>query len=479
MKGDPLRAAFDESAKSMSTEKRRPAALDRAARVLRKRLRQLGFRMSSISPADRDRIVRRARTTALFDATDYAALNKDVATSGLDPYRHFAEVGLKQGRPSLRPHGVARVLHHLGERFDEDAAVFLKKFEAAQSEAGLDAFAARTTVAVTVHSHANYYMHPIAEALAHAFRAAGCNCRVVDENDPILAVTDFPIVVAPHEFFSMPGPAWLRERAFLSRAILFNTEQMPSKWFSEALRWMYPARAVLDVSFQTAQALGPAFPALHVLPPFDSDQLRASGEAHDPSHPMFQANEKSLFDWTDHRPIKARAFDLFFAGFKTTDRSRLFVRNAAYFADKHCFLAYGSLPGEPIRLGTESRAIFPTNISVARNSRIVLAMHRYALGFFEWERMVAQGFATGACVIATPSLPSPFFEAGVHYLETISRNLDKLIRWVLETEEGVAAAQTAADAARAVLANQLTAPRVGRHVLSFLRSLEVRYDVGS
>ncbi|NBW10309.1 MAG: hypothetical protein EBR82_19995 [Caulobacteraceae bacterium] len=435
--------------------------------------------MGRPSRAERERIIRRTRLTSLFNLDDYATLHKDIARTGLTPLAHFTDIGLREGRETLRPHGAARVLHEVRQRHDQDAAAFLDAFEAAQSDPGLDAFAAARTVVVAVHSHANYYMHPIAGALVHALRAAGCDCHLVDERDPALATADFPIIVAPHEFFSMPGPARLRHYGFLSRAILFNTEQMPSKWFAEAQRWMFSARAVLDVSFQTAQALGDAFPALHVLPPFDDSQLEASHAAHDPSHPIFQANAKPLFDWADRRPLTARAFDLFFAGFRTPERSRLFTRNAAYLADKHCFLAYSTLPGEPIRMNAESRAIFPTNLSVARNSRIVLAMHRYAVGYFEWERMVAQGFATGACVLATPSLPSPFFKAGVHYFETISRNLDKLIRWILDTEEGARAAQAAADEARRVMVGQLTAPRVGRHVLSFLKSLETRSDVGS
>lgn len=465
--------------KPMPTKQSRPSTLDRAARVVKKRLRRLDLWMTRPSRAERDRITRRLRITSLFNLDDYVDIHKDIARTGLAPLAHFAEIGLKEGRRTLRPHGAARILYGLRLTHDRDAAAFLTSFEAAQHESGLETFAAARTVVIAVHSHANYYMHPIAESLAHALRAAGCDCKVIDERDPGLVAADFPIIVAPHEFFMMPGTAQLREYAFLSRAILFNTEQMPSKWFAEAQRWMFSARAVLDVSFQTAMALGPDFPALHVLPPFDDDQLQASHAAHDPSHPIFQANARPLFDWADQRPIRVRAFDLFFAGFKTAERSRLFVRNAAYFADKHCFLAYSSLPSEPTRMGTDSRAIFPTNLSVARNSRIVLAMHRYSVGYFEWERMVAQGFATGACVIATPSLPSPFFTAGVHYFETISRNLDKLIRWVLDTDDGAEAAQNAADAAKQVMLTQLTAPRVGRHLLSFFKSLEARSDARS
>jgi hypothetical protein len=453
--------------------------LQRLRRILRKRLRRIGLKVSNMSPAERERIQRRLRSTPLFNPEDYLALHKEVAQNDNDPFEHFMETGLKQGRQTLRAHGVARILHDLDQRFDAEAAAYMQAFEAAQNEPGLDAFASAAKVVIAVHSQANYYMRPIAEALRHALEAAGCPCRLVDERDPELIAADFPIVVAPHEFFSMPGPAALRERNFLSRAILFNTEQMPSKWFAETLRWAYFARAVIDVNFQTALAFGASFPALHILPPFDDAQVRASHGAHDPSHPAFNANPAELYEWAFRRPILDRAFDVFFAGFRTPERSRFFVRSAAYLAAKHCFLAYSTLPPAASRLDASTRAIFPTNISVARNSRIILSIHRYALGFFEWERMVAQGFATGACVIATPSLRSPFFQPGIHYFETISRNLDKLVRWVLDTDEGMKAAQAAADEAHKVLEAQLTASRVGRRLVSFLRSLETDVHVGS
>lgn len=76
------------------------------------------------------------------------------------------------------------------------------------------------------------------------------------------------------------------------------------------------------------------------------------------------------------------------------------------------------------------------NCALAQRAKIVLNIHRDWLGYFEWSRMVMQGFWQGACVVSDPSLPSPIFEPGIHYLEENVRQIGELIRWLLETQEG-------------------------------------------
>jgi hypothetical protein len=87
--------------------------------------------------------------------------------------------------------------------------------------------------------------------------------------------------------------------------------------------------------------------------------------------------------------------------------------------------------------------------------------------------MVAQGFANGTIVISPPCTRSPFFTPGVHYFEALERNLDKLLKWILDTRDGGTAAQ--ADAARGVVQTMVTPERSGRFLLSFL----ARVDGGS
>ena len=142
-------------------------------------------------------------------------------------------------------------------------------------------------------------------------------------------------------------------------------------------------------------------------------------------------------------------------------------------ADRECFLAYCAQPDKAIPLDGDTRPLFPTYLRLAAASKVILNIHRFPVGFFEWERMVAQGFSSGASVVATPCMRAPFFVPGVHYFEAVSRNLDKLLVWLLDEPEGRRAAQAAADASRAIMETQVTPQRSGRFLIEFLAQLEI------
>jgi hypothetical protein len=417
-------------------------------------------------------IATRIRHSLLFDPLDYLSINKDVKDAAIDPHEHYVQHGCRERRRTITPFGAARKLQTVQACFQQVGAAYLAEFEAAQQDQpSVGGFARSRTFAVVCHSAANYYMWPIADALRHALQSAGADCQLVTEKDHLLRETDVPIIVAPHEFFTQHIPDSFRDDKFLTRTVLYNTEQLTSPWFHEGVSYLYRAKAVMDVNFQTSQIIGSKFPATHILPPFDLAQARDTLRAQDPDHGLFRWVDRAVFGWRDHQSIANRHFDVFFAGFKTDGRNKFFVNNAEYLAQKECFLAYTSTPNKPQPLSERNRCIFANNLAVTRNTKVVLNLHRYPLGFFEWERMVVQGFSSRACVVGTIGLPSPFFTPGIHYFETVSRNIDKILRWILDSEEGIAAAEAAASAAQKVLYEQLTAKRVGQYMLSFLARL--------
>jgi hypothetical protein len=419
------------------------------------------------------RIAARIRHSLLFDPLDYLSINKDVKDAAVDPHEHYVQGGCRERRRTITPFGVARKLHTVHACFQQLGAAYLAEFQAAQQyRPNVAAFARSRTFAVVCHSAANYYMWPIADALRYALQSAGADCQLISEKDHLLRDTDVPIIVAPHEFFTQDIPDEFRDDKFVTRSVLYNTEQLTSTWFHEGVSYLYRAKAVMDVNFQTSQIMGSKFPATHILPPFDLARTRDILGAQDPDHGLFRWVDRAIFDWRDHQPIANRRFDVFFAGLKTDDRNKFFTKNSEYLAQKECFLAYASMLNNTQPLSERNRCIFANNLAVARNTKVVLNLHRHPLGFFEWERMVVQGFSSRACVVGTIGLPSPFFTAGIHYFETVSRNVDKILRWILESEEGIAAAEEAANAAHRVLLEQLTAKRVGQYMLSFLASLE-------
>ncbi|MFC5372992.1 hypothetical protein ACFPIF_10530 [Brevundimonas faecalis] len=419
------------------------------------------------------RISARAATSSLFDPLDYAHSHPGVRETGLDPVSHFATRGLPMGRSAFSPGALARLMHNLDADHLTASAEFLAEFERAQGLfARIETFVGVRSFAVVVHSAANHYMRPLAEALRRALSAGGADCPLMDEADPRLESIDIPIVVAPHEFFDFELPPAIQADAFIAKAVLFNTEQLPSPWFARAARHLFRARAVLDVNFQTARALGRDFPALHVLPGYDTSQMEADLACVDPFHPMFRWAPPAWYMAETGRPWEERDFDLLFTGYRTPVRDRILARMAADLARRETLLAYGSLPAGSSRIDEKTRSLFANNVAAARNSRLILNISRYPMGYFEWERMVVQGAAAGACVVSSMTLPSPFFTPGQHYYETVSRNVDKLMRWLLDDADGQAAATAAAVAASEVLTTQLTPERVGRHVLAFLMDIE-------
>jgi hypothetical protein len=402
------------------------------------------------------------------------SLNRDVAEAGIDPYEHYCKDGLSEKRKPIKPNSVARVLAEINRDFDIHANRYLVQFEAAQRETEKHKrFCQKHLIGVICHSLANHYMHPIAATIAHALRRAGARCVLVNELDPHPEAITFPIVVAPHEFFIFPLNKYYSSAEFLAKHVAFNTEQLPSPWFHTCLESLYSARAVVDINFQSATVLSSGLPAVHFLPPFNSELRDQYISTMDRNHPLF-----SWLDFDVRRrlgvmtPWSERPIDLFFAGYKTTNRTRFFVKNAAYLADKNCFLAYSDPSPTAMKRDNFTEGLFSNYIGLASITKVVLTMHRYSAGYFEWERMVAQGFANGATVIASPCTRSPFFTPGVHYFEAIERNLDKLLKWILDTCDGGTAAQAAADAARDVVQTMTTPERSGRFLLSFLARVD-------
>jgi hypothetical protein len=421
------------------------------------------------------RIDQRIKTSILLNIDDYRTLHGDLHAHGVDDlYGHYLRCGLSEQRQTFTASTIARVLGEIDREYATYAEEYLARFEAAQSEtAKHDRFNRSQVIGVIYHSMANHFMHPIAVTLAHALRRAGARCMLVTELDPYPEAITCPIVIAPHEFFIFPVPEYYRSAEFLTKCIVFNTEQLPSPWFRIGLETLYSAKAVVDVNFQSAIVLSSAMPAAYFLPPFNGELRDRYVAKMDRHHALFRWLDPDIrrrFGIAD--PIAERPIDMFFAGYKTPERTSFFINAASYLAEKNCFLAYSDPPASTRKLDSFTASLFPNYLGLAAQTKIVLTLHRYPVGYFEWERMVAQGFSNGALVIASRCLRSPFFEPGVHYLEMSTRNLDKVLKWVLDTSEGKDAAQAVATAAQTVMETMLTPERAGRFLLSFLADLD-------
>jgi hypothetical protein len=144
---------------------------------------------------------------------------------------------------------------------------------------------------------------------------------------------------------------------------------------------------------------------------------------------------QQLYNWLDRDRLEDRPIDLLFVGTATPRRDTALSR-LQDIADAHRFLCVYTRQEAPL-IGTDYRTTSTDiNCALGQRAKIVLNIHRDWLGYFEWSRMVLQGFWQGACVVSDPGLPNPMFEPGVHYFEENLRNIGELLRWLLDSEEG-------------------------------------------
>ena len=104
--------------------------------------------------------------------------------------------------------------------------------------------------------------------------------------------------------------------------------------------------------------------------------------------------------------------------------------------DQHRFICVYTRQQGPLTARDHRSTSTGINCALGQRSKIVLNIHPDWLGYFEWSRMVLQGFWQGACVVTDPSFDHPLYQPGIHYLEENPRHMGELVRWLLETPDG-------------------------------------------
>jgi hypothetical protein len=364
-----------------------------------------------------------------------------------------------------------RALGAVDKMYEVEAKGYIDEYNSAQDEAQWSDIS--EPIGVYYHSRGNYYMYPIALGLQQALASAGASCRLLTERDDTSQIA-IPIIVAPHEFFILGTAPRFMDPAFLARLIFYNTEQLDSSWFQTLLPFINYAKAIIDINFHSSLALRKwGIKSTHVLPPVDATLDERIMKEFEKAHPLLDAlcpEEKGKAG--TGLPICERPLDVLFTGYRTPYRDKVFVRHANWFSKKRTMLIYPRQPNDPTPLGAASpwSVSFDMAAGLASLSKIVLNVHRTPIGYFEWQRMVVQGFSQRSVVVAGPTLRSPFFDAGRDYVECPTRNLDKMISWLIDSPEGLRLAEDVADRGYRQVTSMLTAERVGRFLLSFLRT---------
>jgi hypothetical protein len=141
-------------------------------------------------------------------------------------------------------------------------------------------------------------------------------------------------------------------------------------------------------------------------------------------------------DQLDDRPI-----DILFIGANSPRRDTALIR-LLDLTDDYRFLCIYTGATVPLTARDYRTTSSRINCALAQRTKIVLNIHRDWVGYFEWSRIVLQGFWQGACVVSDPNLPNPIYQPGVHFQEESVRHLGELIRWLLATPDGRATLDT-------------------------------------
>jgi predicted nucleic acid-binding Zn-ribbon protein len=369
----------------------------------------------------------------LFDTRRYVAAYPDVVAADINPLVHYLAYGCYEGRLGWDL-GIARELQAPYFLDPEAALAEIERHTSANEPPTLQP---GDHVYVLTSSLGNSFFHHIQLMLCAAFRQLHVEAVPLNENDEIPRAPGLKIIVAPHEFFYLGRGRSFGHSSRYSDAVLINTEQFQTGWFSRALPYLERAPRVLDINLQTAAVLSRLGLPSRFLPlgyveegceelfdgnaPPDEPSLAALGS------PRFSPAPQ-LGDSLRHRPI-----DLTFVGGTSDRREAFFAENAASFAKSTCFLHLADSSAPIHSTAAVSARGFS---SLVRRSKLLLNLHRSDLPYFEWHRIVLFGLWQGAAVVTERSSRAPILEPGKHYFEATLKELPDLIEWLLYSAEG-------------------------------------------
>ncbi len=401
--------------------------------------------------------------TGLFDRDAYARAYPDTAKSGLDPLHHYVRFGIHAGRNFTSQETIARLWRDVlrGEDYAQAVAQVHRPPAPVVDPQ-------RFRVGVFASSKGNFFMTEVAALLVAGLEEAGATARLLDETTPPPAGLTHNVVVAPHEFFVLgEGRRWANEE-FVSRAILFSTEQVQTQWFARSLPFLLRARLVADLNLQSAAILRRAgVNAVCIQPGYSSAFAAFEAPKDLTAHAVFAGCPSSVrnFDPSSLR-FADRPLDVSFMGQSSARREHWLAAYAPIFANLQCFI-YCARTTAPLTKETNLMASTDVTASILGRTKILLNLHRDEYAYFEWWRLM-QAFWLKTVVVTEPCFPHPLFKPRVHFFEEAPRHLPDLVHWLATTPEGQAKAEAVRTRAFADLVGEASAKAAGLRLLGAL-----------
>ncbi len=367
--------------------------------------------------------------TGLFDRDYYLAAYPDVAKSGMDPLHHFMRVGIQAGRSFTSIENIARIWRQvLSEASHEPPPP-------------VPANPAALHAVIYVMREGNFFMREIADILLSGFEDAGVPASICFENGTPQPSATHHIVIAPQEFFLIGEGRRFGTEEFISRAVLYSTEQIQTPWFARSLVYMLRARAVAEINGQNAEIFRKAGVRAVTVQPGFTTRYQPFRPHQDVSQlEIFGRFPRNVREFDVSTPeFSRRPLDVMFLGTSTPRREKLLASYAPVFAELNN-LIFCLKTIKPIEPGSNPLADPNATAALLQRCKIMLNLHRDEYTFFEWWRIM-QAFWQKTLVVSEPCFPHPDYKAGVHYLEESPRHIPHLIEWLARTPEGQAKAE--------------------------------------
>ena len=286
----------------------------------------------------------------------------------------------------------------------------------------------RMPVSIIASSRGNFYFRELRDFLIRGLQQVGWTVRGADET--VSSIDGIPIVVGPHEFFSIgDGIEWFSHEN-LRAAVLVGTEQPQSLWNQEFAPVFANAGAVVDISPNGTNGWCAKGIAAEWIPlgwydscdPFD----RLPEGLMCPNGFIGKMPSGSLCDqqsdlW-DNRPI-----DVLFIGSKSPRREKILNALRKELHELNWFVFMPSDKDPLLTTGT-SAIDSATFVALARQSKILLNLHRDDTAFWEWQRIVWRGLWQRALVVTedTGTVVPPLV-AGEDFIEVAAHQMAKTI----------------------------------------------------
>jgi hypothetical protein len=302
---------------------------------------------------------------------------------------------------------------------------------------GAEARTDKPTATIFASAAGNFYFRELRHFLAGGLRRAGWTIYEADEG--AAAGNGVPIVVGPHEFFSVgAGVEWFSAEN-LGAAVLVTTEQLQSVWLQLFDRALRLSAAVVDVNPAVSAELAARGVAARWLPlgwypgcgVFDS--VPAGLHAPPDWQIDFQAGplaDAGSDSWHD-RPI-----DILFIGSHSPRRERWLRLLQEALPDRRWFVHLPS-DRQPIGEGGKAHVDTAASVALARRSKILLNIHRDDAAYFEWQRIVWRGLWQRTLVVTEPCGSVSSLRAGVDYVEVPLERIAETLRRLLATPQGI------------------------------------------